>query len=562
MFRALVNLKLVNKVMLPVAVMTAVIVGIVWYATDSLGQMSATADQVVDQSAERLALVLELANSVNASAVDADNAILAEEKEDIAHFISDATKKLKAAHERADRLAKLPGSDAQWNQAIKRKLDAFGDALQLSFKAVATDKRNAYSLMTNDGTEALSAVQQITDQALARDRQELAAAKQAADDRAREAARSLIVISIAAIALIIGGLGGILIFQVVRPLNAIAGLMDRLAHGDETIEIVGTERKDEVGLLARALQVFKTNAGEIKRLEGEQALAKRQAEEEKRQTMQTLAATFEAEVGNIVLAVSNAAKQMQASAKTLSSNVDKTSQRSSSVSAASEEATANVETVAAAAEELASSIAEIGRQVEQSNRIADRAVQDAAKTDELVHLLAQSAEKIGDVVQLISGIAGQTNLLALNATIEAARAGDAGKGFAVVASEVKSLATQTARATDDISTQIAAIQQTTQVAVEAISAISATISEMSEIAASIAAAIEEQSAATREISRNVQQAAAGTSDVSSNISGVNEAAVDLGMTAAEVLATAGELSRQSDQLSTQVQSFVAQIKKS
>jgi methyl-accepting chemotaxis protein len=219
-----------------------------------------------------------------------------------------------------------------------------------------------------------------------------------------------------------------------------------------------------------------------------------------------------------------------------------------------------VQTVAAAAEELASSISEISRQVAQSAKVADKALDDAKRTDTVVQALADSANKIGEVVGLISNIAGQTNLLALNATIEAARAGDAGKGFAVVASEVKNLATQTGKATDDISRQITQIQIATKEAVDSIRGISATISEISQIAAAIAAAVEEQGSATQEIARNVQEAASGTQEVSSNIVGVSQGANDTGSAAGEVLSAAGDLSRQAEQLRAEVGQYIDGVK--
>lgn len=263
-------------------------------------------------------------------------------------------------------------------------------------------------------------------------------------------------------------------------------------------------------------------------------------------------------VSDVVKVVASAATELQSTAESLSATAEETARQSQSVASASEQTTNNVNTVAAAAEEMANSIEEIGRQVEQSANIASRAVQEANSTDTSVSGLASAAQKIGEVVELISDIANQTNLLALNATIEAARAGDAGKGFAVVASEVKSLANQTAKATEDIAAQIGNIQEATGGTVTAIKNISSTIGEISEIASSIASAVEEQSAATQEISRNVQEAAAGTQDVASNIAGVTEAADETGRSSSEVLAAAKELSINGEQLSEHVQKFLDQ----
>ena len=273
-----------------------------------------------------------------------------------------------------------------------------------------------------------------------------------------------------------------------------------------------------------------------------------------------LADNFEANVKGIVESVSSSATEMQGSAQSMSSTAEETSRQSTAVAAASEEASTNVQTVASAAEELSNSVEEVGRQVGQSNKIAQNAVEEAQRTNDKVQGLAEAAQKIGEVVNLINDIASQTNLLALNATIEAARAGEAGKGFAVVASEVKSLANQTAKATEEIAAQIGAIQAATTDAVSAIQGIGSTIGEISEISTAIATAVEQQSAATKEIAANVQQAAAGTQEVSENISGVTQAASETGEAAGQVLGAAQELSKQSEALREQVDSFLIEVR--
>ncbi|MFO1190457.1 MAG: globin-coupled sensor protein [Alphaproteobacteria bacterium] len=273
-----------------------------------------------------------------------------------------------------------------------------------------------------------------------------------------------------------------------------------------------------------------------------------------------LADSFEQSVRGVVDTVSTSAEEMKESAQTLAATAEETSRQSTAVAAASEQASTNVQTVAAAAEELSASISEISRQVTQSTTIANQAVDQATRTNETVNGLATAAQKIGDVVKLINDIAGQTNLLALNATIEAARAGDAGKGFAVVAAEVKGLATQTAKATEDIATQIKSIQSVTGDAVEAIKSISDTIGQIREIATGISSAVQEQSATTEAIARNVQQAAAGTSDVSSNIVSVTTAATDTGKRAGGLLEASGQLAQQSDRLRSEVDGFLGKIR--
>ena len=261
-------------------------------------------------------------------------------------------------------------------------------------------------------------------------------------------------------------------------------------------------------------------------------------------------------VKEVTSIVASASTEMQNTAQGLSATAEQTSQKSSAVAAAAEQASANVQTVASAAEELSSSIEEVGRQVTESSNIAQGAAREAEHTNKSVEELAEAAEKIGQVVELISDIAAQTNLLALNATIEAARAGDAGKGFAVVANEVKSLASQTAKATGDISAQISAIQSATGNAVTAIKGISNTINQVNEISGAIAAAVEEQGAATQEIARNVQEAATGTQEVTANISEVQKAATETGESSGQVLEAAGELSKQAEALQTEIENFM------
>ncbi|MBI3513696.1 MAG: HAMP domain-containing protein [Proteobacteria bacterium] len=361
--------------------------------------------------------------------------------------------------------------------------------------------------------------------------------------------------------LLIGVLTGVLISRsITRPVGGMTAAMGKLAGGDTDVDIPSRDNTDELGEMARALEVLKENSIERARLREEQAQRDAAAAEERRRSMVALADAFEKNVGGIVQVVATAAGQMQGSAHAMTGTADAVTKRAAAVSAASTQASANVQTVASATEQLTASIGEIGQQVERSSRIAARAVEDARRTDTTVESLAKAAEKIGEVVGLIQNIAAQTNLLALNATIEAARAGDAGKGFAVVASEVKSLASQTAQATEEIAAQIGAIQTTTGEAVTAIRAIGATIGEMNQISAGIAAAVEEQGAATRDIAGNVQQAARGTDEVSSNIAGVSQASNEVGTAANQVLIAAEELSRQSDRLKEEMASFLKTVR--
>ena len=347
--------------------------------------------------------------------------------------------------------------------------------------------------------------------------------------------------------------------SIVNPVGAMTGAMSRLAEGDKSVEVPAQERTDEIGEMAKAVQVFKENAAESERLASERA--KEEAEKVARgEKVARLTQQFEESSTAILEMVSAAGEQMQSSATTLTSIAEETSRQSTAVASAGEEASSNVQTVASAAEEMSSSIDEIGRQVTKSTEITTRAVDEADKTNTTVEGLAEAADKIGKVVELINDIANQTNLLALNATIEAARAGDAGKGFAVVASEVKNLANQTGKATEEISAQINTMQAATSGAVEAIKGIGQTIGEVSEIAGSIASSVEEQGAATQEIARNVQEAAKGTQEVSSNIAGVNKAADETGNSASQVLDASRNLSEQSENLRQEVEKFLAEVR--
>ncbi len=345
-----------------------------------------------------------------------------------------------------------------------------------------------------------------------------------------------------------------------RPLTAITAVMNRLSSGDTDVTIPGGDRKDELGTMAGAVDVFRRNMIESRLLREEQEAAKRQSEQEKSALQRSMADRFEADVKSVVGAVARATEDMQRVAAEITASVNGTSAQAAAAAAASEEASSSINTVAAATEELASSVAEISRQVTHSSGVADAAVDKAAKTNQMVSELAAAGEKIGDVIRLISAIAGQTNLLALNATIEAARAGEAGKGFAVVASEVKELASQTAKATDEIAGQVAAIQASTGECVTAIGGISSTIREISSIATTIASAVEEQGAATREIAHSVQQVAAGTSEVAVNVAGASQAANQSRALADTVLSASSELSQHASALFKSVDTFLAGLR--
>ena len=370
----------------------------------------------------------------------------------------------------------------------------------------------------------------------------------------------LLGLAILGIALVAGSIAWLIGRSISKPLGQLGARMHELADGKLDGEIPGIGRGDEIGAMAATVQIFKDNAVRIRGLEQKEADVQARAEAERRAAMEQIAGDFERSVTGIVRSVSTAAAGMQTTAQSMTATASDASARAATVSSASQLSSDNVGTVASAAEELSSSVAEISRQVARSSEIASKAVSDAERTNATVGALSTGAEKIGEVVKLIHSIAAQTNLLALNATIEAARAGDSGRGFAVVASEVKALANQTAKATEEISSQVAAMQASTSEAVASIGGITETISQMSEITLSISTAVEQQGGATREIAKNIQSVAAGSNEISSHIGGVTTAAAATGKAASEVLANARELDAQSGMLRSAVDEFLGKVR--
>ncbi|HEY0328681.1 MAG TPA: HAMP domain-containing methyl-accepting chemotaxis protein [Rhodopseudomonas sp.] len=379
---------------------------------------------------------------------------------------------------------------------------------------------------------------------------------------AHDSARLSFLIALAVLLAVTAASIGLIVMvrrRICQPIVDITAAMSRLAGGDATGAVPASDREDEIGAMAAAVQVFKDNMIRGEQLAGEQA-AGNDAKMRRSRMIDDLTKSFEARIGELVEGLSSSAATMESTARSMSSTATTTDRQAGLVAGASEQTSSNVQMVASATEQLTSSITEISRQVAQSAQISARAVADARRTGDTAQSLAAGAQKIGDVVTLIQSIASQTNLLALNATIEAARAGEAGRGFAVVASEVKSLAGQTAQATTEISEQVAAIQNASADTVAAIRNVLEVITEIEQIGGAIGAAIEQQGSATKEIARNVQQAAHGTQEVNANISGVQQAANETGSAATQVLGAAEQLSQQSQDLAGQVNRFLADVR--
>jgi methyl-accepting chemotaxis protein len=425
--------------------------------------------------------------------------------------------------------------------------------------ALAAGNAAAAAKSYGDITTAYLAHRAVIDDIVKRTNDENAATEAEAAASVRFFSIALWCVSALVFLIVGGGVLGVG-FGVIRPITAMTQVMKRLAQGELGVSVPSLSRKDEVGDMAKAVEVFKENALRVKDMETERAALKERSEGDRRAEMSRVARDFEATIGQIIKFVSSASSDIEAAASTLSRSAEATEALSTTVASTSEKSAANVNSAAAASEEMANSVSEIGRQVTEAQRITHAAVDQAAQTNRRVATLSQAAGKIGEVVKMITAVAEQTNLLALNATIEAARAGEAGRGFAVVASEVKALSAQTAKATDEIAIQITQMQAATEDSVAAIQEIGTTIARISEISAAIAAAVEQQGASTQEIARNVLEAASGAKQVASSIAQVTHGAVDTGAKAQQVHGSAGALLNESQRLSLEVDRFIATIR--
>jgi methyl-accepting chemotaxis protein len=563
MFFSFRNMAIIAKIAVPATIVAVVSIGIVLYASLAVTQLSDTAAALVDQNATRVKFVLQAESNFNSAAVSEKNVILsaADEKEAKKNIETygkattatlDAIGRFEAITSAADQRELIE----TFRAAVNKRREASAHVFELAL-AGKVDEAFAYSrdVAAKHRQVAMQAVGKL----IAMNVERMQGARDESVAMAQQTRRWLVLGATAGLVCAFGILGWIALYQISRPLAYMTREMTRLANGDIDIEIEGADRTDEVGGLARSLQVFRENAIKARRLEDEQR--QEQVRKEARQKLvEEHIVVFDHQVGEALDTLTAASTEMHATAGSMAATAEETSRQTTAVATSSEQASSNVQTVAAAAAQLHASVSEISRQVTQSAAFASTAVVEADRTNATIQGLADTAQKIGEVVLLIQNIASQTNLLALNATIEAARAGDAGRGFAVVASEVKALSNQTAKATEDISTQIAAIQAETGNAVDAIKVIGGTIRQMNEIASAIATAVEQQGAATRNISNNIQLVAQGTNDVVGNIAGVSAAAAETGTAATQVLTAADDLSRQSDKLRTDVNGFLAKIR--
>ncbi|ARJ64437.1 hypothetical protein WV31_01370 [Magnetospirillum sp. ME-1] len=556
------DLRLLYKIALPVGILLLAMAVISAASLISIDDLNDVAHQATDVSAKRLEMSQEIESEINNAAVNEKNAILESTDDGIKLYVDSYRHSIGEAIKAADTLIALSDTPERRaiNQSLKEKLLDYDRTIQqVLTHAIAHDNDAAFTLSATEGRAKRQALRAQLDARVAANRADMERAEQTMTEEASHATLTLSMVMTIGVSISLSFLWWIVSTNVVGPFSRITHAMESLAKGNLDTAVEGVRRRDEVGTLARSLQVFKDNAIERKRLE-EREKAETAIREARQNRIAEATRRFDGIVVGLINRIKTAAEHLNGSANTLSANAEQTQMQSSTVAAATDEATANVETVSAAGSQLTASIHEISRQVQQSAAITRTASEEAQDANRKISGLAEAAQKIGDVVSLINDIASQTNLLALNATIESARAGEAGKGFAVVANEVKHLAGQTARATDEIAQQIAAVQEETQAAVVSIGSISSTIQQINQLTTTIAGAVEEQGAATGEIARNVEEASKGTREVATNIAGVAHAARETGQMAQSVFKAANDLLSESQSLEREVETFLTEVR--
>ena len=563
---SLKNLKIGSRFVISFGMVLALMVILTIIGSDRVNRIKADLGEINDVNSVKQRHAINFRGSVHDRAIALRDVVLVEDEAVVTLVVGDivrlAAAYAEAAHALDAMLAAMVDVSAE-ERAILADIKATEAKTMPMIETIIAARRGgdherALHVLLDEArpsfTRWLTAINQFIDLQEKKNQRVAASARDVAEGF------EVTMLVLTAIALAIGSVIGWWNLRSVRPLKALTENMLKLARGDLSVQVAAASSRDEVGEIIDAVRLFKDSMVEVERLRNDQARAEQQAEVAKREAMAQLAEEFESGIAGVVQAVSSAAEQLQVTAKTMSATAVQTSAQADAVAQAAAGAAGNVREVSAAAEDLSGSIAEISRQVSESSNIAGRAVDDATRTNAKIETLAEAAQKVGAVVQLISEIASQTNLLALNATIEAARAGEAGKGFAVVAAEVKSLANQTERATQEITSQIQSIQVATRESVQAIADIGRTIAQVNDISATIATSVNQQEAATTAIAASVGQVSAGTQLVSSNIAGVTQAAGQTGAAAQALLDAADGLGQQSDKLKQRVQSFVGRIR--